>query len=273
MATGRRLKTLDDFNRSLKNKYGVGVGTEYKPWLRIQDVASRGIRSQIWGRKTNRVHHLLSSIESQFFYLAEFSDSVTDIREQFPLLPITLSNKIAVTLGVEHPKVPVNGELNIMTTDFLLTCQKDGRKFYHAVSVKPENGIDQRTAEKLDIERVWWELLGVKYSCFMGNELTKIQSNNIRWATAPFRSGMTVYDSSIVQRVLTAVEPGKYLLSDLCKDLTLMCDREREDGLNLLRYLIADKFINVNLDYSIEACGGVEIQSVSSDKRLVSNGY
>ncbi|HAJ3588969.1 TPA: heteromeric transposase endonuclease subunit TnsA, partial [Escherichia coli] len=94
-----------------------------------------------------------------------------------------------------------------------------------------------------------------------------------RWATAPFRSGMTVYDSSIVQRVLTAVEPGKYLLSDLCKDLTLMCDREREDGLNLLRYLIADKFINVNLDYSIEACGGVEIQSVSSDKRLVSNGY
>ncbi len=122
MATGRRLKTLDDFNRSLKNKYGVGVGTEYKPWLRIQDVASRGIRSQIWGRKTNRVHHLLSSIESQFFYLAEFSDSVTDIREQFPLLPITLSNKIAVTLGVEHPKVPVNGELNIMTTDFLLTC-------------------------------------------------------------------------------------------------------------------------------------------------------
>lgn len=100
MATGRRLKTLDDFNRSLKNKYGVGVGTEYKPWLRIQDVASRGIRSQIWGRKTNRVHHLLSSIESQFFYLAEFSDSVTDIREQFPLLPITLSNKIAVTLGL-----------------------------------------------------------------------------------------------------------------------------------------------------------------------------
>ncbi|MDN8558365.1 TnsA endonuclease N-terminal domain-containing protein [Citrobacter werkmanii] len=273
MATGRRLKTLDDFNRSLKNKYGLGVGSEYKPWLRIQDVASRGIRSQIWGRKTSRVHHLMSSIESQFFYLAEFSDSVIDIREQFPLLPLTLSHKIAVTLGVEHPKIPVSGEPNIMTTDFLLTCRKEGREFYHAVSVKPENGIDQRTAEKLDIERVWWELLGVKYSCFTGNELTKIQSDNIRWATAPFRSGIAVYTSAQIQAVLAGVKPGKYFLSDLCESLVFMAGGGHEDGLNLLRYLIANKYIDVNLDYPIEACGGVEILSVSDEGKRVSNGY
>lgn len=81
-----------------------------------------------------------------------------DIREQFPLLPLNLSKKIAATLGVEHPKVPVSGEENIMTTDFLLTCRHGEREFYRAISVKTRGRNRQRTAEKLDIERVWWEL-------------------------------------------------------------------------------------------------------------------
>lgn len=88
MGRGRKLETFKDYSRALKGKYGLGEGKNYKPWLRVQDVKSKGIRSQIYGRKTQRIHHLLSSIESQLFYLNEFSDSVIDIREQFPLLPV-----------------------------------------------------------------------------------------------------------------------------------------------------------------------------------------
>src|SRR5690554_4901152 len=114
MGRCRSLNNVDDFNRSLKNKYGLGERKDYKPWLRVQDVKSRGIRSQVWSHKTECEHHLLSSIESQFFYLAEFSDSVIDIREQFPLLPINLTQKIAKTLGVAHPAVPSTNEPNVM---------------------------------------------------------------------------------------------------------------------------------------------------------------
>ncbi|MBD1583097.1 TnsA endonuclease N-terminal domain-containing protein [Pseudoalteromonas sp. S16_S37] len=273
MARGRKLETLSDFNRSLKNKYGLGEGIDYKPWLRIQDVKSKkGQRTQVWGRKTGREHHLLSSIESQFFYLAEFSDSVVDIREQFPLLPLNLSQKIAATLGVDHPTVPYSGEPNIMTTDFLLTCRQGEREFYRAVSVKPEDGIDQRTAEKLDIERIWWELLGVEFLFFTGNEITKAQSSNIQWATSPFRSGIQTYTPSQVEAVLTVLEPGKHLLSDLCGNLVSIIQGRSEDGLNIVRYLIAEKWIDVDLNYSIESCGGVDILSVNHDKRQVSNG-
>lgn len=102
----RKLKTFEDFNRALKNRYGVGEGNSYKPWLRVQDVKSIGVRSQILGLKTGRVHHTLSSLETEFFYLAEHSESVIDIREQFPLLPIGLSIKIAKLLGVAHPVHP-----------------------------------------------------------------------------------------------------------------------------------------------------------------------
>tara|TARA_R110002126_G_scaffold75469_14_gene188362 strand:+ start:13656 stop:14477 length:822 start_codon:yes stop_codon:yes gene_type:complete len=272
MARGRKLESFVDFNRSLTNKYGVGEGTDYKPWLRVQDVKSNGIKSQVWGRKTGRVHHLLSSIESQFFYLAEFSDSVIDIREQFPLLPLNVSQKIAATLGIEHPKVPYTVVPNIMTTDFLLTCRKEGQIFYKAISVKPEDGINQRVAEKLDIERVWWELLGVEFYFFTGNELTKTQSSNVQWATSPFRSGIQTYTDSQIQIALEMIEPGKHLLSDLCGKLVPIIQGRSEDGLNMVRYLIANKFIDIDLSYSVEANGGFEVLSVNVDKRLVSNG-
>lgn len=52
MGRGRRLETFEDYSRALKGKYGLGEGKDYKPWLRVQDVKSRGIRSQIYGRKT-----------------------------------------------------------------------------------------------------------------------------------------------------------------------------------------------------------------------------
>ena len=88
MARGRKLEALADYQRALKKKFGLGEGHEYMPWLRVQDVNSRGNSAKIDGIKSNRTHHTLSEHETCFFYLAEFSDSVIDIREQFPLLPL-----------------------------------------------------------------------------------------------------------------------------------------------------------------------------------------
>ena len=98
MASRRKLESLPDFQRQLRNKYGLGERENYKPWLRVQDVNSHGNSAKIDGIKVSRVHHTLSEHETSFFYLAEFSDSVIDIREQFPLLPLDLSIKIAQSL-------------------------------------------------------------------------------------------------------------------------------------------------------------------------------
>ena len=165
---GRRLKTFDDYKRSLKGKYGLGEGKSYKPWLRVQDVKSKGIRSQILGLTTQRIHHTLSSIETEFFYLAEFSDQIIDIREQFPLFPLDLSIKIAKSLNINHPTHPETDTPIIITTDFLLTMKKANEIAYKAISVKPEgNLVDLRVLEKQEIERVWWELLGINYSIYI----------------------------------------------------------------------------------------------------------
>ncbi|CAM4438685.1 MULTISPECIES: heteromeric transposase endonuclease subunit TnsA [Pseudoalteromonas] len=266
MARGRRLASIEDFNRSLKKKYGIGTQEAYKPWLRIQDVNSKGKKSTAFGRKIKRYHHFLSGRESEFFYIAEFSDSVIDIREQFPLLPLTLSQKVASAIGVPHPIVTGTDVPNIMTTDFLLTRQCAGDTSFHAISVKPDEKLTQRISEKLDIERVIWELLGIKFSFFTGNEITKAQAANIKWATSPFRSGAVDITQADIEIALGALSKGKYLLSQLCSELNLSLKGRGVDGLYVLRYLIAEKYIHVDLDYSIVTSNTIEILSLAQSQ-------
>ena len=264
MGRGRKLESFKDFERALKNKYGIGQGFNYKPWLRIQDVKSTGTRSLIYGRKSQRDHHMMSSIESEHFYLAEFSNSVIDIREQFPLLPLNYTQKIAKTLGVEHPKHPQSKEPIIMTTDQLLTIESPQGTIYHAISVKPEDDSgDLRVLEKIDIERVCWELLGVKFSYFTGNELTRLQSSNLHWATSPFRENSIDFSCEQVNCALSSLAVGQYFIEDLCNQLISMNVTSHDDALLLVRFLIADKFIDVDLSTNIPESGLIDVKYVA----------
>ncbi|CAK3070924.1 transposase [Vibrio crassostreae] len=264
MGHGRKLESFKDFERALKNKYGIGQGFDYKPWLRAKDVKSKGTRSLIYGRKSQRDHHMMSSIESEHFYLAEFSNSVVDIREQFPLFPLNYTQKIAKTLGVEHPKHPQSKEPIIMTTDQLLTIDSPQGTIYHAISVKPEDdSSDLRVLEKIDIERVCWELLGVKFSYFTGNELTRVQSSNLHWATSPFRENPKVFSSDQIDCALSVLAIGQYFIEDLCNQLISMNITSNDDALLLLRFLIADKFIDVDLSTNIPESGLIDVEYVA----------
>jgi hypothetical protein len=171
----RKFESYDDYRRHLKNKYGLGEGSKYKPWFTVRDVKDKNaFRSIIEGIKTSRKHQFLSSIETQLFYILEFLDDVIDIREQFPLFPVSASKKIALNLGVEHPKVPKTGIDHVMSTDILVTRKNKDSYLYQAFCVKPEEKLkDLRTLEKLEIERIWWEQLGVKFYIFVGNKKQK----------------------------------------------------------------------------------------------------
>lgn len=273
MGRGRKLESLKDFKRALKNKYGIGQGSMYKPWLRIQDVKSHGTRSLIYGRKSQRDHHTMSSIESEHFYLAEFSDSVVDIREQFPLFPLNYTQKIAKILGVDHPIHPKTKEPIIMTTDQLLTIDTPQGVTYQAISIKPEDGSGVvRTLEKIDIERVCWELLGVKFSYFTGNELTRTQSSNLDWATSPFRENPMRFSSDQVHCALSEMAVGQYFIEDICNQLISMNITSHDHALLLIRFLIADKLISVDLSTNIVESGIIDIKSVTKTQERVMYG-
>ncbi len=265
MARRRKLDTQADFQRALKNKYGLGEGAAYKPWLRVQDVSSHGNSGKIQGIKSHREHHTLSEHESCFFYLAEFCDLVIDIREQFPLLPLDLSIKISKLLGVKHPVIPKSQISNVMTTDFLLTCSDGIDTWYEAVAVKPIDIIkNHRVAEKLDIERVWWQLLGIRFQLFVMTEKNKIQSKNIQWITAQSRQGR-IFSEDLLNHAHSLINIGTFLLEDLCNDFFRKIDIDHDDALVLLKALIVNKLIEVNIDKSIVDTGIVEIIKISDN--------
>lgn len=270
----RKFESYDDYRRHLKNKYGLGEGSKYKPWFTVRDVKDKNaFRSIIEGIKTSRKHHFLSSIETQLFYILEFLDDVIDIREQFPLFPVSASKKIALNLGVEHPKVPKTGIDHVMSTDILVTRKNKDSYFYQAFCVKPEEKLkDLRTLEKLEIERIWWEQLGVKFYIFVGNKKTETISRNIAWATDPVRSGTQRNLNYLVEPAMELLGLGKSLKSEICDDFVNSFNISNEAALNLLRVLIATKQIKVDMSFLLEESLSIDIKYIEQQSSMACNG-
>jgi hypothetical protein len=79
----RNRLTIDEtkIQKLIQQGRGQNEGENYKPWLTVRDVASRGFSSRDKGWKTNRLHHFLSKGELNFSHIADWSKIVVDIRE------------------------------------------------------------------------------------------------------------------------------------------------------------------------------------------------
>ena len=271
----RKFDSYDDYKRHLKNKYGVGEGINYKPWLTIRDVKGKNaFRSIVKGITTGRKHHFLSSIETQLFYILEFNKNTIDIREQFPLFPLHTTKKIAQSLGVNHPQVPTSEIDHVMTTDILLTCKKKNNVMKKAFCVKPlELLADKRTLQKIEIERVWWQENNVDFFIFTGNKQTEILSRNISWATDPIRSNTQHNLNSLLEPATLQLSTGKYLKADICDEFMGIFNISKEEALNLLRSLIGSKLIKVDMGVLLEDSISLNINYVESIDRAASNAY
>ncbi|OAA92397.1 TnsA endonuclease N-terminal domain-containing protein [Clostridium ljungdahlii] len=74
------------------------------------------------------------------------------------MLPIEETLTVANELGIEHPKNPKNGENIVMTTDFLITKEIQGKTINIVRTIKPKDMLmNKRVIEKFEIERVYWE--------------------------------------------------------------------------------------------------------------------
>jgi hypothetical protein len=181
--------------RLQKEKRGQGFGTDYKPFLTVRDVPSKGRVHRRPALTHNRVVHLLSDLELAAFLLFDWQSAVTDIREQFPLNPETTID-IAKRLGIKHPAY--KGVLQVMTTDFLVDFNFDGQHSCQAISVKYAESLeDERTIEKQELERRYWENEGIEWFIFTEHEVPATLVKNIRWLAPHMHS----YDLSERERI------------------------------------------------------------------------
>ncbi|RXI48176.1 heteromeric transposase endonuclease subunit TnsA [Clostridium tetani] len=250
-----------NIEKMIREGRGQGRGPEYKPWIRIQDVPSLGRATRLKGIKTKRQHEFLSDMERNYFYFLEFSDSVADIREQFPLLPLEDTILIAEELGLEHPKNPKTGEFIVMTTDFFISV-KNNNEFYEVartIKLKDEL-INRRVLEKFEIERVYWKNRNINWGIVTDNEIDKNIANNISFVHAynDIRyldcfnqiSKMELQDLiyEFIKRILDSNKNMRTICSQFDNDMSL----KKGSGLSIFKYLIINKVINVDITKKID---------------------
>ena len=58
----------------IKNGRGTGTGVEYKPWIKIRELNSKGTASNIIDWKNGRQIELLSQAEVWWYYVLRWDD-------------------------------------------------------------------------------------------------------------------------------------------------------------------------------------------------------
>ena len=178
MAKHRRVWNHSIYNKYLREGRGQGVGINYKPWIRIQDFPSLGMVSRVSGTTTGRVHHLMSNLELSLFYLLDWSDDVTDIREQYPLADLSHAIEIAEKASIRYPYDLKSGFPYVLTSDFYLDTKQNAM----IMSVKPSSELGKlRVREKLEIERRYWTVYGIQWSIVTENEINQTKAHTIEW--------------------------------------------------------------------------------------------
>lgn len=224
---------------------GSGTGASYKPWIRVSDFSSMGKSRRMFSAKCGRVHELLSDGERNLFLLLEFSRSVADIREQFPLnRDETLS--LAAELGIKHPVYPTTQVPTVMTTDFLVKFSRDGKEWLEAFSCKTATDIEKpRTMEKLEIERRYFDDLEIPFRLVLDHTLPVNKVRNVYWLRGAVLDddGQADYPGEYVelgQRLLNELARGhhKGSLAEYCANFDARVGAQQGTGLFVARALL-----------------------------------
>ncbi|MEB3103979.1 TnsA endonuclease C-terminal domain-containing protein [Ferviditalea candida] len=236
---------------------GRGQGEEdYKPWLKVSDIPSKGRVTRLYSRKLNRTIHLLTDSQTRYFYLLEFDDRVVSVKEQYPLLNIAdIMDQLDESL-VKRLKNR-DGTPHVLVTTFLITAKDEkGQLRTYARSIKDRTELEKKdTLERLEIQRRYYESLKMEYAIVTSEEIPYQRSRNIEWVLPALYiedAGLTeqevkYYSTYIMEALRSKREPVRGILDAFERETK----REKGLGLFLFRYLIASKQIEINLDQEI----------------------
>lgn len=239
----------------LREGRGLGVGADYKSWLKVHEVPSKGRASRPLGWKNNRVYELLSDLEYRFFLAAQYDDDVIDIREQFPLLPIEQTKKIAEELQIIHPPKSRKDKM-VMTTDFLLTLK--GKPIQHkAIAIKPSEELkNPRTMEKLCIEEKYWEYKGIPFCVITEEDIDVNLAKNLELIYPYYWWDIDRGYSQ--KKVKGLIEEFKRLILEgdsamgAVTHMEQKYEWEERMGISFLYYMIAHKAVRVDLSQELD---------------------
>lgn len=264
-------KRTSEIEKWIKEGRGTGIGADYQPWLKIQDVSSLGRSTRLRGIKTSRQHEFLSDLERNYFYLTEFSVTIADIREQFPLLPQEETILIAEELGIKHPTDPKTGEPIVMTTDFLLTVDKGKGLFEVARTIKMKDKLlDERVLEKFEIEREYWERKGIDWGIVTEEEIDKTMARNISYihdyydirSYDVFQEMSTQHIEDLAIALMNRLLENSASIRVITNEFDADTHLHFGSGVTLFYHLLARKIIMVDMQKPLDLEQPIEIKYI-----------
>jgi len=247
MAKHPRKWNKTSYERRIKNGRGNGEGYIYQPWICVQDFSSQGTISRVLGWKTNRTHHLMSNNELYYFFLLDWDDTVTDIREQFPM-NVSQTIDIAIYSGIKHPCDAKSGFPFVMTSDFMITTTQGLIVRTIKMSQELEN---KRVLEKLEIERRYWKEKGIDWRLVTEREINVQKAKNVEWLHSSKKLQGIPYEAETIRSILETITMLYHETDDsilnICRHVDSIYAVESGTGLSLFKHLASNKQLTFDM--------------------------
>lgn len=202
----RRGMTWEKLIEKVQLGLGQGHGTNYQPWLKIRrkNPSPRSNQVVAWLPPLGRSAHFFSRGEYHFALLLLWL-GVIDLREQYPLWPLPHPHpisgaegtkdltriwsrgllEIAADASIKHGREPGTNLPYIATMDFMVTFPTANDPRSKAFSSKPfdvpDENINWRTAERLELERCYTHELDIPYNIISSGLVPLSFAGQLEW--------------------------------------------------------------------------------------------
>jgi hypothetical protein len=181
---------------------------------------------------------------------------VTDIREQWPLLPKEKTMEIAEQLGIKHPNL--DGTPVVMTTDFNLTLETKTGNRDVIRTIKPREKLSDRTLELFEVERVYFAEQGIDWCIITEDKIPVNLVKNVEWlANAKYLDTRPGVDEELIELVSEGLfevfvnDVGQTPLSNLCLRTDHAYHLEKGTCMFIMQYMLANKLWGTDMNKRI----------------------
>lgn len=207
--------------------------------------------------------------------MTEFSDVISDIREQFPLLPQEETIIIAEELGIKPPADPRTGESIVMTTDFLLTVDKGQGVSEVAHTIKKKDELmEERVLEKFEIEREFWNRKGINWGVVTEEEIHKTMARNISYIHDYFDiRSYDVYQEMANQHIedlsmslMDRLLNNSRSIRDIANEFDADTHLPFGSGVTLFYHLLANKVMVIDMYTPLDLGRPIDVKYIDESK-------
>lgn len=217
--------------------------------LKVTTFSSKGRATRIYSYKTKKIHHLQSDNQLRFFLILEWSNKVKDIQQNIELKDLEATIDNIENLRLDKFSDKETGGLYQLHTNFLVTIKRNFVEEQIAVSVKSLSELERKTViEKMEIERRYWKVKGVRFHVITEKEINKQLVENIKWVREAFIDKSIENKEVLKEKLYYFLQEYKEKrIMDALNNFDEEAKLKEGTALFILRYLIAVKEVEINM--------------------------